>query len=67
MSSFDAGQSESIFVHNLITIEQKIKKWSPPLPPPNLFNLQKAPNSCKVKGLSLKQIKQIFLEGESLN
>ena len=27
MSSFDAGQSESIFVHNLVTIEQKIKKW----------------------------------------
>ena len=67
MSSFDAGQSESIFMHNLVTIEQKIKKWSPPPSPPNPFNLQKAPNPCKVKGFSLKQIKQIFLEGESLN
>ena len=45
----------------------KNKEMVPPLPPPNLFNLQKALNSCKVKGLSLKQIKQIFLEGESLN
>ena len=34
----------SIFVHNLVTIEQKIKKWWRGVqwtPTPNLFNLQK--------------------------